>query len=98
MENIMTDEQFNVELQRLMALIKEGNLSKEDEEKIKKLAEETKQRHKDIKNSVKDLKDSLSNLRLMIKYLLFDIEACRRENKYLRDLLNNDGDSQESSI
>ena len=35
------------------------------------------------------LEDSLDYLRLQIKYLLFDLEATRRENRYLRQLLEN---------
>jgi hypothetical protein len=33
------------------------------------------------------LEDSLDHLRLAIKYLVFDLEATRRENKALRELL-----------
>jgi len=34
-----------------------------------------------------NLQDSLDQLRLTVKYLLFDLEATRRENKYLRKML-----------
>ncbi len=33
--------------------------------------------------------DSLNHLRLQIKYLIFDLEATRRENRYLRRMLEN---------
>ena len=33
--------------------------------------------------------DSMSHLRLQIKYLIFDLEATRRENRYLRQMLEN---------
>lgn len=33
--------------------------------------------------------DSLNQLRLQIKYLVFDLEATRRENRYLRQMLEN---------
>ena len=33
--------------------------------------------------------DSLNQLRLQVKYLLFDLEATRRENRYLRQMLEN---------
>jgi hypothetical protein len=36
-----------------------------------------------------DLDDSLNQLRLQVKYLLFDLEATRRENRYLRQMLEN---------
>ncbi len=47
-----------------------------------------------------DVGDSLDQLRLQVKYLLFDLEATRRENRYLRQMLENrhrrrkDNDSQ----
>lgn len=31
--------------------------------------------------------DLLDHLRLQVKYLLFDLEATRRENRYLREML-----------
>ena len=31
--------------------------------------------------------DALNSLRLQIKYLVFDLEATRRENRYLRQML-----------
>ena len=36
-----------------------------------------------------DLGDSINQLRLQVKYLLFDLEATRRENRYLRQILEN---------
>ena len=52
-----------------------------------------------MKKTVSDLQESLDYLRLSIKYLVFDLEATRRENKYLRDMLNKqdagDGPSHE---
>jgi hypothetical protein len=35
------------------------------------------------------LDESMDYLRLQIKYLLFDLEATRRENRYLRQMLEN---------
>ena len=35
------------------------------------------------------LDETLSHLQVQIKYLLFDLEATRRENRYLRQLLEN---------
>jgi len=36
---------------------------------------------------VSGLQESIDFLRLSIKYLLFDLEATRRENTYLRKML-----------
>ncbi len=50
---------------------------------------ETQQRHQDIK-SVDSLQENIDFLRLWIKYMLFDLEATRRENNYLRKMLEQD--------
>jgi hypothetical protein len=35
-----------------------------------------------------NIQDSLEYLRISVKYLMFDLEATRRENKYLRQMLD----------
>ena len=62
-------------------------LPKEDRDKLAMLAEETKQRHQELKRTVDNLHESIDFLRLSIKYLLFDLEATRRVNGYLRKML-----------
>ena len=53
--------------------------------------EEAGERHVErrarIKASVAELQESLDYLRLSVKYLVFDLEATRRENAYLRRML-----------
>ena len=44
--------------------------------------------HKQLKRSVDSLQESLDYLRVSVKYLVFDLEATRRENAYLKKLLN----------
>ena len=41
-----------------------------------------------IQASVGELQESLDYLRLSVKYLVFDLEATRRENRYLRRMLD----------
>lgn len=60
--------------------------------RLLKLAEETQQRHNQLKETFARLQEGLDFLRLHIKYLLFDLEATKRENAQLRRLLK---DSQE---
>ena len=48
---------------------------------------ETRQRHSDLRRNVGQLQENLDFLRLWIKYMLFDLEATRRENAYLRRML-----------
>ena len=40
-----------------------------------------------LRSSVEELQESLDYLRLSVKYLVFDLEATRRENTYLRRLV-----------
>ncbi len=42
--------------------------------------------HSGIQQSVDEVMD---HLRLQVKYLVFDLEATRRENRYLRQMLEN---------
>ena len=41
-----------------------------------------------MRKTITELQDSLDYLRLSVKYLVFDLEATRRENQYLRKLLD----------
>jgi hypothetical protein len=40
-----------------------------------------------VNQSLSSVQESLDYLRLSIKYLVFDLEATRRENGYLRKML-----------
>jgi hypothetical protein len=74
--------------QKLTELVQEiATLPSDERAKLEALAEETKQRHEKLKATVTSLQDSIDYLRLSIKYLLFDLEATRRENEYLRKML-----------
>lgn len=80
--------------QQLSDLVSEINLLPETErQKLSLLAEQTRQRHEEIKKTVGSLHESIDFLRLSIKYLLFDLEATRRENKHLRKMLEERSDS-----
>ncbi|MHC5025047.1 MAG: hypothetical protein ACYTGG_14285 [Planctomycetota bacterium] len=54
---------------------------------LEQLANDTKRRREHVRASVSQLQESLDYLRLSVKYLIFDLEATRRENAYLRRLL-----------
>ncbi|MCF7958054.1 MAG: transcriptional regulator [Phycisphaerae bacterium] len=82
----MNESTFQMKLSELVKEI--GTLPASQRKRLEMLAEETKQRHVDLKKSVSTLQDSLDYLRLSIKYLLFDLEATRRENSYLRKMLD----------
>jgi hypothetical protein len=90
----MNEAEFQKRLAELVAEIEA--LPEGERDRLRKLAEETKDRHEQIKKSVTSLQDSIDFLRLGIKYLLFDLEATRRENSYLRKMLEQDsGGKQE---
>jgi len=73
---------------KLAELVEEiGGLPPAERGKLAALAEETRERHKKLKATVSNLQSSIDYLRLSIKYLLFDLEATRRENNYLRKML-----------
>lgn len=55
--------------------------------KLATLAKEAQETHKKLEKSVDSLQEAVDYLRVCIKYQLFDLEATRRENKYLRKLL-----------
>ncbi len=88
----MKEEEFNSEVDRLIDLIQSGNISEEKKAELLKLREETRQRHKTLKDTLRQLQDSLDTLRLCTKYMLFDLEATKREVKYLKKLLNEGGE------
>lgn len=84
----MEDATFNTKLRELMAQIE--TLPESERERLKALAAETKARHENIKENVASMQENLDFLRLWIKYMLFDLEATRRENSFLRKMLEQD--------
>jgi hypothetical protein len=83
---IMNEQEFQAKLGELISQI--NNVPESDRTDLLKLAEETKTRHDRLKRTIGELQDSLDYLRLSVKYLVFDLEATRRENQYLRKLLD----------
>jgi hypothetical protein len=89
----MDESTFQKKLSELVSQIE--TLPEGERERLKAMAEETKERHADIKKSVNAMQENIDFLRLWIKYMLFDLEATRRENSYLRKMLEQDpGNSQ----
>jgi predicted nucleic acid-binding Zn-ribbon protein len=81
----MTEQDFQTKLAELMKQIE--NLPPSERGPLEKLAQETRDRHERMKKTVGELQESLDYLRLSVKYLVFDLEATRRENDYLRKLI-----------
>ena len=85
----MTDQNFQAKLAELINKI--GDLPEDQRPQLEQLANETQNRHERMKKTLGELQESLDYLRLTVKYLVFDLEATRRENKYLRELLGAEG-------
>ena len=74
---------------KLSELVKEfGGMTDPQHKKLAMLARQAQNCHKRLKKSVDTLQESLDYLRICIKYQLFDLEATRRENTYLKKLLD----------
>jgi len=82
----MTEQDFQTKLNELIGRIE--TLPTDERESLMRLADETKSRHARMKKTISDLQESLDYLRLSVKYLVFDLEATRRENTCLKNLLD----------
>lgn len=81
----MNEQDFQSKLSELMGEI--SALPPGERAKLTELATKTRTQHEQVKHTVSNLQESLDYLRLSIKYLVFDLEATRRENGYLRKML-----------
>ncbi len=70
-----------------------GEAPDKQEKKLAQLAREAQANQKKLQKSIDSLQESLDYLRVCIKYHIFDLEATRRENEYLRKLLEQDRDN-----
>ena len=86
----MDEKEFQRKLADLVQEI--GTLPKSEREKLERLANETTKRRKAMRETCNALQESIDFLRLSIKYILFDLEATRRENQYLRAMLEQQDD------
>ncbi|MEM9167277.1 MAG: hypothetical protein AAGB48_09680 [Planctomycetota bacterium] len=89
----MENDTFQTQFQKLLEKIQD--LPSDQRGPLENLASETKERHSRMKKTISDLQESLDYLRVSVKYLVFDLEATRRENKQLRDLLGKDNKDQQ---
>ncbi len=88
---VMKESSLEKKLQELVAEFGACNDPKFN--KLAQLAKQAQDSHNKLKQSVDSLQESLDYLRICIKYQIFDLEATRRENKYLRKLLDESGKS-----
>ncbi|MBC8391144.1 MAG: hypothetical protein H8E17_01060 [Deltaproteobacteria bacterium] len=78
----MKESEFN---QKLFDILKETeSFPKPEQEKIVNLTRKSREGHEQLQQKLNNLQQSLDYLRLGVKYLIFDLEATRRENTDLR--------------
>ena len=74
---------------KLNELVNEiGTVPTTQKKKLIILTKKAAKKQRGLKASADSLQESLNYLRVSIKYLLFDLEATRRENVYLRKLIS----------
>ncbi len=81
----MNEALFEQKLHELVSEI--GSMPNTQQKKLLLLAKKTQETQKQIKKSVHNLQEALDYLRVSIKYIMFDLEATRRENAYLKKML-----------
>ncbi len=85
---VIMDKDTNEKLERLINDI--GSVPLPQRDKLMELANKTGKCHKQLTESISRLQGSLDGLRLSVKYLIFDLEATRRENVELKKSLDED--------
>ena len=81
----MNEQDFHGKLSELMGEI--STLPTVERQSSEKTAGQTCHSHGQVKHTISSVQESLDYLRLSIKYLVFDLEATRRENGYLRKMV-----------
>jgi hypothetical protein len=73
-----------------------GETTDPSHQKLADLAKQADASRKQLQKSISTLQELLDYLRVCIKYQAFDLEATRRENTYLRKLLEDNGSGGEN--
>jgi len=82
----MDDASFR---EKLFELLKDiDGVTAPEKDKVIRLAKNTQKSHDLLQKKLFNLQQSLDSLRLGLKYLIFDLEATRRENNPLRKRLD----------
>ena len=88
----MDEKAFHEKLLDLIEQIKRFPEAKR--ESLEMLAGELGKKYEDLRKSLVMLQDTLDSLRLNVKYLLFDLEATKKENIALRKKLEEHGNNK----
>lgn len=80
---------------RLLDLIEEiKRFPEAKRESLEMLSGESGKKYDDLRTSLMILQDTLDSLRLNVMYLLFDLEATKKENAALRKKLEEQGNNK----
>ena len=82
----MDDQAFDARMDDLRRTL--DTLPEPHRDRLLRLVEETFRRHEAIKQAIAQRSEHLDTLRLTMNYLLFDLEATKRENAELKCELN----------
>ena len=82
----MDEAKFETKLNELVNEF--GTNTNPQTQKLAELAKQARESHDQLKKSITSLQEVLDYLRVCIKYQAFDLEATRRENDYLKKLLD----------
>jgi len=82
----MDEQQFHARLANVLRNI--SDLPEHQQETLCELAAKARDHQTRLHKTMGELQSSMDYLRLTVKYLVFDLEATRRENAYLRKLLD----------
>ncbi len=81
----MENQAFQNKLNELVSQI--DSIPAPQRDKLMSLVKQTNNCHKQLRQSANSLQESLDYLRVIIKYMLFDLEATRRENAKLKKII-----------
>lgn len=86
----LEEREYRAALDELLQRI--DSLPPEQRRRLQGLVGQTRQRHEKLRESVTRLQETLDTLRVSVKYLIFDVEATRRENEHLRKKISEQGE------
>ncbi|NLX05079.1 MAG: hypothetical protein GXY33_08040 [Phycisphaerae bacterium] len=79
------EDRIQEKIQQLIGQIQ--GMPEPQRSRLMELARETQERHEQLKATFAKIHEGVDHLRLHVKYLLFDLEATRRENQQLKNML-----------
>lgn len=92
----MAERDIKAQLANMLDRIRQLEVPDDQRGRLERLSRSTIDRQDRIEGLITTLQESLGSLSLQVKYLVCDLEATRRENAYLRRLLDGTARDQEN--